>query len=147
MISSEFLGTQHRLLVMDLGIRGCKATKRSVSAARIRWWNLTKENAFKLSEKIISEASWKLVKDADAMREGMAQCIRRSAKEVLEISRGGGAGRKSGVWWWSEEVKEKVKEKQEAYVPLSICTLEEEKEVKEAMYKVCLLYTSPSPRD
>jgi len=69
-IPSEFLGTQHRLLVIDVEIKGFKAKKRSVSAARVKWWNLTKENAFKLSEKIKSEASWKLVEDADAMWEG-----------------------------------------------------------------------------
>ena len=40
----------------------------------------------------------------------MTQCNRRSAKEVLGVSRGGG-GKKSGAWWWNEEVREKVKEK------------------------------------
>jgi len=41
----------------------------------------------------------------------MAECIQRSAKEVLGISRGS-EGRIKGVWWWNEGVKEKVKEKQ-----------------------------------
>ena len=44
----------------------------------------------------------------------MAQCIRLSAKEVLGVSRGGG-GRRIGAWWWNEEVREKIKEKQKAY--------------------------------
>jgi len=44
------------------------------------------------------------------MWEGMAQCIRRLAKEVLGVFRGGGEG-KSGAWWWDKEVREKVKEK------------------------------------
>jgi len=66
---------------------------------------------------------------------GMGQCIWRSAKEVLGVSRGGG-GRKSGTWWWNEEVREKVKEKQKAYIALSSCTLKEEKGVREATYKV-----------
>jgi len=47
----------------------------------------------------------------------LAQCIRRPAKEVLGVSRGGG-GRRSGMWWWSDEVREKVKEKQKAYTIL-----------------------------
>ena len=47
------------------------------------------ENANKLGEKIKSEANWRLIEDADAMWEGMTQCIRKSAKEVLGISKGG----------------------------------------------------------
>jgi len=68
------------------------------------------------------------------MWERMSHCIRRSAKEILGVSRGGG-GRRSGTWWWNEEVREKVKEKQKAYATLSSCTFEEEKGVRKAMYK------------
>jgi len=98
---------------MDLVVKNFKVKKRGGGFGRIRWWNLTRENATKLSEKIKLETNWKLVGDADAMWEGMAQCIRRSAREVLGVFRGGG-GRKSGTWWWNEEVREKVKEKQKA---------------------------------
>ena len=80
---------------MDLVIKNFKVKKRGGGVARIRWWNLTRENATKLSENIKSEASWKLVRDADVMWEGMAKCIRRSAKTVLGVYRGGG-GRKRG---------------------------------------------------
>ena len=91
---------------MDMEFKGFKAKKRNVSVPRVRWWNLTRENATKLSNRIKSEASWKVTEDSDAIREGMAQCIRRSAKEVLGISRRGG-GRKSEVWWQNEEVRER----------------------------------------
>jgi len=40
----------------------------------------------------------------------MADCIRRSAREVLGVGREGSRKMK-GAWWWSEEVKGKVKEK------------------------------------
>ena len=119
---------------MDLVIKNFKVKKRGGGVARIRWWNLTRENAIKLSKKIKSETNWKLVGDVDEMWEGMAQCIRRSAKEVLGVSREGG-GRRSGTWWWNKEVREKVKEKQKAYTALSNCTSEKEKGVREAMYK------------
>jgi len=106
-IPSECLGTQHKFLVMDMGIKSFKEKKRRWGVARVKWWNLTNGNVTKLSEKIKSQASWKVFGDADAMWEGMAKCIRRSAEEVLGVSRGGG-GRQSGAWWWNEEVKEKV---------------------------------------
>ena len=66
------------------------------------------------------------------MWDGMANCIRRSAKEVLGFSRGGGG--RSGAWWWSEEVREKVTEKQKAYAALSNCTSEEEKGERERLH-------------
>jgi len=133
-IPSECLGTQDRLLVMDLVIKSFKAKKRSGGVARAKWWNLTRENATKLSEKIKLEASWKLTEDADEKWDGMTNCTHRSAQEVLGVSRGGG-GRKSEVWWWNEEVREKVKKKQKAYTALNSCTSEEEKRVREATYK------------
>jgi len=56
-IPSECVGTQHKLLVMDMGIKSFKAKKRNVGVSRVRWWNLTRENATKLSKRIKSEAS------------------------------------------------------------------------------------------
>jgi len=70
--------------------------KRSGGVARVRWWNLTRENATKLAEKIKSEVSWELIDNAGTMWDGMAQCVRRSVKEVLGVSRRGG-DRRSGA--------------------------------------------------
>ena len=56
------------------------------------------------------EDKWTVEGDANKMWEGMTECIRRSDKEVLAVSKGG-SGRMEGAWWWSEEVKEKVKAK------------------------------------
>jgi len=39
------------------------------------------------------------------------------------------------VWWWNEEVREKVTERQKAYAALSGCTSAEDKGVREAAYK------------
>ena len=64
---------------MDLVTKSFKVKKRGGGVARVRWWNLTRENAIKLAEKIKSEASWELIENADAMWDGMAHCIRRSA--------------------------------------------------------------------
>jgi len=114
MIPSEYLETQHRLLVLDVEFKYLKWKKRRVGDTRVKWWTLTKENAVLLSERITEEGVWKWVEDEDVMWEAMADCIRRSAKEILGSSRRGGSKMK-GVWWWNEEVKEKVKEKKEAY--------------------------------
>jgi len=64
----------------------------------------------------------------------MADCIRRSAKEVLGASRRGG-NRMKGVWWWNEEVKEKVREKKEAYADFVNSEKDGEREVNRARYK------------
>jgi len=64
-IPSEYLGIQHRLLVMDVKIKSSKARKTCIGDPRVRWWNLTNENTTKLSEKIKAEGSWRQVEDAD----------------------------------------------------------------------------------
>jgi len=64
----------------------------------------------------------------------MADCIQRSAKEILGTSRGGG-NKMKGVWWWNEEVKEKVKGKKEAYGNLINSGADEEKDISRVRYK------------
>ena len=68
------------------------------------------------------------------MWEALAGCIRESAKEILGISRGS-ARRLEGASWWNDEVKEKVKDKQNAYAALLECRTEEEKEIFKIKYK------------
>jgi len=52
---------------------------------RVKWWNLTRENAMKLSARI-TEGAWRRVEDSDMMWEVMADCIRKSAKKILGAS-------------------------------------------------------------
>jgi len=66
-VPSEYLGTQHRLLVMDVKRRSSKVTKRNVEDHRVRWWNFTRENAAKLAEKIKAEDNWKQIGDTKTM--------------------------------------------------------------------------------
>ena len=65
MIPSKYLGTQHRLLVLDVEFK-CSKCKKSRDP-RVKWWNLTKENAMKLSEMITKEGIWKQVEDTDTI--------------------------------------------------------------------------------
>jgi len=60
-IPSEYLRTQHRLLVLDLELKCSKWKKRSVWEPRVKWWNLTKENAMKLAERITEEGAWRQI--------------------------------------------------------------------------------------
>ena len=64
----------------------------------------------------------------------MADCIRRSAKEVLGTSRRSG-NKMKGAWWWNEEVKEKVKEKKEACAEVMNSGSIEDREIKSIRYK------------
>ena len=50
-----------------------------------------RENADRLSEKIIADGNWRRLEEVDQMWEALAGCIRESAREVLGISRGGGS--------------------------------------------------------
>jgi len=124
-LPSECLATQHRLLVLDVEIRGEVRRKRKVGVFKVRWWNLKGEKEIKPSKKIKSEGNWKFEGDSSKMWEEMADCIRRSAREVLGVSREE-SGRTKGAWWWSEEVKGKVRAKQEKFKALMDSITEEE---------------------
>jgi len=90
-IQSEYLGTQYRLLVLDVELKCPKWKKMSVGEPRVKWWNFTKENARKLAERINEEGALRGAEDADPMWEAMTVCIHRSAKEILGTSRRGGS--------------------------------------------------------
>ena len=60
------------------------------------------------------------------MWEEMTESIRRLGREVLGVFKRG-SGRMRGAWWWSEEVKVKVKAKQEKYKALPGSRIDEEK--------------------
>ena len=66
-IPSEFLGTQHRLLVLDAEFKYPRRAKRGVSEARIKWWNLTKEKTGIIAERVVDEGVWRRAEDADSM--------------------------------------------------------------------------------
>ena len=63
MIPSECLGTQYRLLVLDVEFKCSKWEKRSVRDPRVKWLNLTKKNTMKLSERIAEKGAWSQVED------------------------------------------------------------------------------------
>jgi len=74
-LPGECLMMQHKLLVLDVEIRGAIRRKRKIGAYKVKWWNLKGENAMKLSEKIKSESKWTLDRDSSRIWEDMAHCI------------------------------------------------------------------------
>ena len=54
-IPSEYIGSQHRLLVLDVEFKCSKWKKRGAGDPRVKWWTLTKENVGLLSEMITEE--------------------------------------------------------------------------------------------
>ena len=134
-LPNEGLTTQHRLLVLDVEFRDAIRRKRNGGCYKVRWWNLKGANVGKLAEKIKSEGDWKSDGDSSKIWEGMADCIRRSAREVLGVSREG-SGKREGAWWWSEEVRGKVEAKQEKFKALMESRTEEEVEVSKVQYKI-----------
>ena len=97
-ISSEYLGTQHRLLVSNVEFKCSTWKKRRVGDPKVNWWTLTKENVGLLSERITKEGAWRRIEDADTIWEAMEDCIRRTANEILGTSRRGG-NKMKGAWW------------------------------------------------
>jgi len=102
-IPSKFIGSQHRLLGLDVEFKCSRWKKRRIGYPRVKWWTLTKENARLLSERIAEEGAWMRVEDVDTMWKAMTDCIRRSAIGVLGTVRKGDH-KMEGVWWWNEEV-------------------------------------------
>ena len=64
-VPSECLTMQHRLLVLEVDIRGAIRRKRKAGVYKVKWWNLNWENARKLSEKIKREGKRKLEGDSN----------------------------------------------------------------------------------
>ncbi|KAF3678821.1 hypothetical protein FXO37_04202 [Capsicum annuum] len=95
-IPSENLSTQHRLLVMDLGIKKDRKRRGEECKPRIKWGGLTPVNAWEIGEKLAGMRVWEYRWDVDSMWNRVARCIRENASEVLGVSRGR-AGHHRGI--------------------------------------------------
>ncbi|XP_070052823.1 uncharacterized protein [Nicotiana tomentosiformis] len=109
-IPCELLATQHRLLVMDVGIMLKRRKSSTRGSPRIRWGALTKDKAQELEGRLSAMGAWRSSGDASTMWLATADCIREAAREVLGVSTGISGGHK-GDWWWNEVVQGKVKAK------------------------------------
>ena len=96
-ILSVCLTMQHRLLVIDVEIRSAIRRRRTIRVYKVKWWNLKEENVTRICKRIKAEGKWRIERDSSRIREEMPECIRRSAREVLGVSREGSGGMK-GAW-------------------------------------------------
>ncbi|XP_070040756.1 uncharacterized protein [Nicotiana tomentosiformis] len=134
-IPGKILATQHRLLVMDVGIM-LKRRKRSTrESPRIRWGALTKDKAQELEGQLSAMGAWRSSGDASTMWSATTDCIREAAGEVLGVSTGVSGGHK-GDWWWNVVVQGKVEAKKAAYLKLVGSIDEEERRACMDRYKI-----------
>nr|XP_016481350.1 PREDICTED: uncharacterized protein LOC107802379 [Nicotiana tabacum] len=133
-IPSETLATQHRLLVIDVGIV-IKKKKRFVRGQpRIRRGALAKDNAHKLEGRLLAMGAWKSSRDGSAMWTTTTNCIMKATREVLGVSKGYYGGHQ-GNWWWNNVVQGKVEAKKLAYLALVESTDEDQRRTNRVRYK------------
>ncbi|XP_075089928.1 uncharacterized protein LOC142171468 [Nicotiana tabacum] len=133
-ILSESLTTQHRLLVVDVGIPIWRKRKVVRGHLRIRWGALTKEKSHELGRRLLAMGAWRSSGEASGMWTMTANSIREVAREVLGVSKGYSGGHR-GDWWWNAEVQGKVEGKKAAYRRLVESTDEEERQINIVSYK------------
>ncbi|XP_070039060.1 uncharacterized protein [Nicotiana tomentosiformis] len=97
-IPSEWLSTQHKLLVMDLEIKREKEKRVVFGQPKIKWEALPEDKAQELGEKFLDMEAWRSCGDASSMWSSTANCIREAVRTVLGVTRGFTMGHK-GDWW------------------------------------------------
>ncbi|XP_009798634.1 uncharacterized protein [Nicotiana sylvestris] len=96
-IPGETLTTQHKLLVMDVGIMVKRKKMYAHGRPRIRWGALTKDKAQELDERLAAMGAWRSSGDASTIWSTTVNYVRKATKEVLGISKGF-SGRHQGDW-------------------------------------------------
>ncbi|XP_070013699.1 uncharacterized protein [Nicotiana sylvestris] len=114
-IQGEILATQHRLIVMDVGIMLRRRKRSARERPRIGWEALTKDKAQELEGWLSALGAWRNSGNTSTMSLVTADYIREVGREVFGVSSGVSGGHK-GDWWWNEVVQGKVEAKKAAYL-------------------------------
>ncbi|XP_070029348.1 uncharacterized protein [Nicotiana sylvestris] len=134
-IPRETLAMQHRLLVIDVGIRLERRKRSTRGSPRIRWGALTKDKAQELEWRLSAMGAWRSSGDANTMWSATTDCIKASAREVLGVSTGV-SDKHKGDWWWNAVVQGKLNVKKVAYLKLVGSISEEDRRECMERYKV-----------
>lgn len=110
-IKGESVASQHRVLVIDVTFMILKKKGKKITTPKIRWWKL-KDPFLKI------EFKRHVVRN---INQGECQDLWSSYKEVilsvgenvLGMTSGKGRPKDKETWWWSEDVKKKIKEKKD----------------------------------
>ncbi|XP_075079628.1 uncharacterized protein LOC142164814 [Nicotiana tabacum] len=86
-ISSEWLSTQHELLVMDLEIKREKEKRAVFGQPKIKWGALTEHKVGELGEKLLDMGVWRSCGDASSIWTSIANYISEAARAVLGSQR------------------------------------------------------------
>ncbi|KAJ7952361.1 Retrovirus-related Pol polyprotein LINE-1 [Quillaja saponaria] len=147
-LPGECLVSQHKLMVVDVGVKWRKQKYRSNKCIKTRWWNLNGGNMALFKDKMLQGDPWRVEGEPNMIWDEMASRIRNTAREVLGESRGRGPPTKE-TWWWNEEVQQAIKAKKKCYKILHKCINEDnykcfrqarkdaKKAVREARGKAC----------
>ncbi|XP_075080907.1 uncharacterized protein LOC142166223 [Nicotiana tabacum] len=88
LVPSEWLSTQHRLLVMDLGINKVRKKRAVNGQPKIKWGAFTKDKTQELGEKLMVMGAWRSSGDASSMWTTTVGYIKEVVKEVLGVTKG-----------------------------------------------------------
>ncbi|KAI8538489.1 hypothetical protein RHMOL_Rhmol09G0107800 [Rhododendron molle] len=113
-IPGECLVIQHRLLVLDICLKGNIRRRKETRYPRTKWWGLRGEKLEVFKERMSQEVRWGVEGNSNTMWNTIADGIRRISKEVLGESKGKGPISKE-KWWWNDEVQIMVKAKKECF--------------------------------
>ncbi|XP_058217647.1 uncharacterized protein LOC131328767 [Rhododendron vialii] len=110
-IPRECLVAQHRLLVLDICLKGNNKRRKETRCLRTKWWGLRGEKLQVFKEKMSQEVRWEVEGDSDNMWNTIVDGIRRISKEVLGESKGKCLISKE-TWWWNDEIQTIIKAKE-----------------------------------
>ena len=103
---------QHKLLVMDLGVRQSAKKYIRRTVGKLKTWKLRTEDnrkAFKKQVEKINIQGGSVNERWKSMEEG----LRKAAETVCGRSKGGGA--RAQTWWWNRTVAEVLQRKKKEY--------------------------------
>ena len=133
-LPTEKVASQHLLLVTDLEWRKSSRESIRLQRERIIWKNLKGDTALNFRNSIAPVCAVERVGEVDRLWTVMSTTIREKAKEMLGVTSGKRRMDRES-WWWNDEIKTKVKTKQENFKRWMTTTDEQERVQRREEYR------------